>query len=277
MSKDKKAPQSFKAPFSAGYVEGLFNKSRKTLFLDSHPLSGMKTKDLGFKNGKAFYNMDKQELTVKDGAWEIKAELGKQNVELQNELDNTTSVKFGVNGIGKDPKVFCGGTSSFGLATVQATIFSDLAAEVSSKASVAGLDLAGDVTLSSAGLGTGSFGASYGLPMGKKTAVGAVVAYPEMDTAVCAYTDAAVPGTDGASLGAELHLPSGGDMNALVGAKVALDKQLSIKAAAGLNGICHISFIQAFKDMQLTAGMEADLMSGAANPTKFGMELKMAK
>jgi hypothetical protein len=276
MSKDKKAPCGFKTAFGGGAIEGLFSESRKKLFLDGHPVSGMKAKDLGIKNGKAFFNLDKQELKFKDGKWEIKAELGKSNVELKNSLDKDTTVTFGVNGVGKDPKVFCGGKGSFGLAAVEAKITSDLAAEVAVKSSVSGLDLGADVVLAGAGLKAGQFGASYALPFGKKTSLGAILSYPSMDAAVCCFGNVPVPGTTSAHVGAEIQLPSGGAPNAVVGGSFGLDKDLSVKTVAGLNGLCHISFIQAFKDVTLTAAVEADLLSGAA-PSKFGMEFKMAK
>jgi len=276
MSKDKKAPVGLKVAFGGGFVEGLFAKSRKELFLDAHPLAGIKSKDLGLKNGKAFYNMDKKEINIKDGSWEITANLDKQNVELKNAFDAKTTVKFGCDGLGKDPKVWCGGASAIGPVNVEGKVQADLSADVSCKTAVAGLDLAADLQLAGMGLKGGQFGACYGLPFGKKTSVGAVLSYPAMDSAVCAFGNVTVPGTKSALVGCELQLPAGKDPNALVGGKFGLDDQLSVKTAAGLNGLCHISFIQAFKDCTLTTAMEADLFSGSA-PSKFGMELKMAK
>jgi len=280
MSKDKKAPVGLKVAFGGGFVEGLFAKSRKELFLDTHPLAGIKTKDLGLKNGKAFWNMDKQELSIKDGSWEITAAIGKQNIELKNAFDAKTTVKFGCDGLGKDQKVWCGGASAIGPVSVEGKVQADLSAEVSCKTAVSGLDLAADLQIKDGGMGLkgGQFGACYGLPFGKKTSVGAILSWngKETDSAVCAFGNVTVPGTKSALVGCELQLPAGKPPNALVGGKFGLDDQLSVKTAAGLNGLCHISFIQAFKDCTLTTGMEADLRSGSA-PSKFGMELKMAK
>jgi len=277
MSKETKAPAGLKVMWPACFVEGLFAKSRKELFLDKHSLAGMKTKDLGLKNGKAFFNMDKKELSIKEGSWEVTAAMEKQDIELKNAFDKTTTVKFGCDGLGKEPKVWCGGASKVGPLSVDGKVYADLAAEVSCKTSVSGLDLAADLKLDQGKGPKGQFGASYALPFGKKTSVGAILSYPEMDSAVCAFGNVAVPGTKSATLGCELQLPAGKAPNALFGGKFGLDDQLSVKTAAGLNGLCHIFFIQAFKDCTLTTGMEADLFSGSPTPSKFGIELKMAK
>lgn len=277
MSGDSKsAPSAWKAATGDSFVEGLFGGARKGLFLTAHPVSGMKAKSICLSKGKASYDLDKKEIDIKDGAWNIKLNFDKSNVEMKNKLDADTTVNFGCNGVGKkDMKVYIGGVGSFGMATAQAKIFSDLNADVSAKASVSGLDCAGDMQFVGAGLTKALFGASYALPFGKKMSVGAVMRYPEMDSSVGLYGGATVPGTQSAKMGAELQLPAGKQPTALLGAELVIDKQMTIKSACSQNGLAHISFIQNFADVTLTAAVEADLLSGSANPSKFGCELKL--
>lgn len=272
---DGKSPQVFKSRFNDSGLDNLFGGARKTLFLDKHPLNGVTTKNIGIRKGNLFYDLDKQEVDYKDGQWEVKATLkGKQELDLKKKLDDNLDVNFGVS----NDNVFVGGKWSFSLfsgsAVTKLKVFPSLNAELSCTADVLALKTSADVALSPAGPDWAMVGASYQLPGIANTHVGGMLTFPDMRSSLGLFTGAVkIPGTQKATLGAEIHSASPNGI--LLGADLTVDKQLTLTAKTGLSGVAEISATQSLSGMKLRTAIEADLLSGTAG--KFGAQVKLDK
>jgi hypothetical protein len=131
---------------------------------------------------------------------------------------------------------------------------------------------------------TGIFGASYKLPLAMPAYVGLVAKYAaaksSVETSCGVFTKlpkGLLPGTESAAVGAELYK----DGSVLGGAKVVVDKTLSVQANCGLTGSIQASVVwSGLSAATVSCGYMGapmyDLMGiGKGEAPKFGLQVKL--
>merc|ERR1712224_515688 len=124
---------------------------------------------------------------------------------------------------------------------------------------------------------TGIFGASYKLPIAMPAYIGLVAKYAAaksaVDTSVGVFTKlpkALVPGAESCAVGAELYK----DGSVLGGAKVVVDKTLSVQANCGLTGIIQASVVwSGLSAATVSCGYEGTPLK--PEKSKFGLQVKL--
>jgi hypothetical protein len=153
--------------------------------------------------------------------------------------------------------------------------------ELGVKSEIAGLACAADMVFETLGPPkTGIFGASYKLPLAMDTYVGLVAKYAaaknDVDASAGVFAKLPaklIPGTESASVGAEMF-KSGA---VLGGAKVVVDKTLSVQTNCALTGAVQASVVwSGLSAATVTCGYEGKPLD---DPTfakaKFGLQVKL--
>jgi len=245
------------------------------------------------KVGKAFYDLNEQQLEYKDSNWRVKANFGDTKLfNLKMKLGTKTkgktrnNIQFGTDqshfgSDKKENKLSVGGMFTFGVAGILATtrlkVFQpegSPALETFTTASLAGIKIGCDMRVTQTGDYCCFLGASYGLPSIisglSNVHVGSIVSLPAMRPSVGMFAEASVPLAQKAVFGVELfEAPRA----VLFGAQVAVDDEHSVVAKAGNDGIAQLSFIKKFKGLDLRMGAEANLSEGSVG--KLGVKLTL--
>lgn len=288
-----KCHQAFESGYNKSALFLLYGGMRKSLFVNKHPLDGISSKHLGITFGKAFYDLNKQELEYKDSSWRVKANFGdtklfnmKMKLGEKKQGETRNNVQFGTDqshfgSDGSQSKMSVGGMFTFPigiiLTTTRLKVFNDAAAEVFVDAELGtGIAVAADLRVTQDGAYKGFVGASAALPTSvpvlKSVHVGSIVALPELRPSVGIFFEAPVPAVQKAVIGVELF---NAPQMALVGAEVKLDGENSVNAKVGDNGIAQISFLKKMKGMDLRMAVEANLREGQTG--RFGVQVTTRK
>jgi len=279
-------PKVFKGDTKDSLLEGsLYGGLRKDLLAFDHPLKGLETKNITMNMGIAKFDVAKKELVVKDKPYELKFNEDKGEGELKMTVKDT-DMKGGFTNMKDSPKFWLAGCRSLGFATVQTRVYyPESKSELGLKSSVAGVNCAADMVFDTLGPPkTGIFGASYKLPLAMPMYVGLVAKYAaaksSVDTSFGVFTKlpkALIPGTESAAVGAEVYK----DGSVLGGAKVVVDKTLSVQANCGLTGQIQASVVwSGLSAATVSCGYEGtpfyDLAGiGKGTGQKFGLQVKL--
>ena len=68
--------QTFDSKYYKSSLYLLYGGMRKTLFVNPYPINGISSKNIGLKVGKAFYDLNKQQLECKEEGCRVKAGFG---------------------------------------------------------------------------------------------------------------------------------------------------------------------------------------------------------
>jgi hypothetical protein len=277
-------PTLFKGDTKDSLLEGhLYGGLRKDLNAFEHPLKGLDLKGLTINVGVAKFDMAKSELTVKESPYELKLNKEKGEGELKMTVKDM-DMKGGFTNAKDGPvKFWVMGQRSLGFATVCTRVHlnEEPKSELGVKSEIAGLACAADMVFETLGPPkTGIFGASYKLPLAMDTYVGLVAKYAAAKNDVNASAGVfaklpakLIPGTESASVGAEIF--KGGAV--LGGAKVVVDKTLSVQTNCALTGAVQASVVwSGLSAATVTCGYEGKPLD---DPTfakaKFGLQVKL--
>jgi len=284
-------PTLFKADTKDGLLEGhLYGGLRKDLNAFEHPLKGLDLKGLTINVGVAKYDMAKTELVVKESPFEMKLNMTKGEGDIKMTVKDmdmmagfNTQPKTDKKPTDGPVKFWVKGQRSLGFATVCTRVHlnEEPKSELGVKSEIAGLACAADMVFETLGPPkTGIFGASYKLPLAMDTYVGLVAKYAAAGNNVDASAGVfaklpakLIPGTESASVGAEIF--KGGAV--LGGAKVVVDKTLSVQTNCALTGAVQASVVwSGMSAATVTCGYEGKPLD---DPTfanaKFGLQVKL--
>jgi hypothetical protein len=284
MAKSESFPTLFKADTKDGLLEGhLYGGLRKDLNAFEHPLKGLDLKGLTINVGVAKFDMAKSELTVKESPYELKLNKEKGEGELKMTVKDM-DMKGGFTNAKDGPvKFWVKGQRSLGFATVCTRVHlnEEPKSELGVKSEIAGLACAADMVFETLGPPkTGIFGASYKLPLAMDTYVGLVAKYAAAGNNVDASAGVfaklpakLIPGTQSASVGAEIF--KGGAV--LGGAKVVVDKTLSVQTNCALTGAVQASVVwSGLSAATVTCGYEGKPLDDPSfSKAKFGLQVKL--
>jgi hypothetical protein len=284
MAKSESFPTLFKADTKDGLLEGhLYGGLRKDLNAFEHPLKGLDLKGLTINVGVAKYDMAKTELVVKESPFELKLNKEKGEGEIKMTVKDMDMMGGFTNAKDGPVKFWVKGQRSLGFATVCTRVHlnEEPKSELGVKSEIAGLACAADMVFETLGPPkTGIFGASYKLPLAMDTYVGLVAKYAAAGNNVDASAGVfaklpakLIPGTESASVGAEMF-KSGA---VLGGAKVVVDKTLSVQTNCALTGAVQASVVwSGLSAATVTCGYEGKPLD---DPTfakaKFGLQVKL--
>jgi len=275
----------FKGDTKDSLLEGsLYGGLRKDLLAFDHPLKGLETKNITMNMGVAKFDVAKKELVVKEKPYEIKFNEDKGEGELKMTVKDT-DMKGGFTNMKDSPKFWLAGCRSLGFCTVQTRVhYPESKSELGLKSKVSGLDCAADMVFETMGPPkTGIFGASYKLPTGIPAYVGVVAKYAAakstVDTSCGVFAKLPkklVPGADSCAVGAELYQNG----SVLGGAKVVVDKTLSLQANCALDGGIQASVVwSGLNAATVTLGYEGSPLNSILQKdgmkTKFGLQIKL--
>jgi hypothetical protein len=284
MAKSESFPTLFKADTKDGLLEGhLYGGLRKDLNAFEHPLKGLDLKGLTINVGVAKYDMAKTELVVKESPFELKLNKEKGEGEIKMTVKDMDMMGGFTNAKDGPVKFWVKGQRSLGFATVCTRVHlnEEPKSELGVKSEIAGLACAADMVFETLGPPkTGIFGASYKLPLAMDTYVGLVAKYAaaknDVDASAGVFAKLPaklIPGTESASVGAEMF-KSGA---VLGGAKVVVDKTLSVQTNCALTGAVQASVVwSGLSAATVTCGYEGKPLD---DPTfanaKFGLQVKL--
>jgi hypothetical protein len=284
MAKSESFPTLFKADTKDGLLEGhLYGGLRKDLNAFEHPLKGLDLKGLTINVGVAKYDMAKTELVVKESPFELKLNTTKCEGELKMTVKDMDMMGGFTNAKDGPVKFWVKGQRSLGFATVCTRVHlnEEPKSELGVKSEIAGLACAADMVFETLGPPkTGIFGASYKLPLAMDTYVGLVAKYAaaknDVDASAGVFAKLPaklIPGTESASVGAEIF--KGGAV--LGGAKVVVDKTLSVQTNCALTGACQASVVwSGLSAATVTCGYEGKPLDDPSfSKAKFGLQVKL--
>lgn len=273
-------PETAGSFYNKSSLNLLYGGMRKTLFVDPHPLGGLSAKNVGLKVGKAFFDLQAQELEYKEAGWRVKMNMGgtklfnlKRKIGAKTAGQTRNNIQFGTDeshfGVKAEKQPLSVGgmcTLCIGgiLTTSRLKLFNDKSMELFVDAKVAGVQLGCDMRVEAIGKYRGFLGASYGLPnfpVLKNVHVGTICNLRHnagffAEATAGFFAEVPLPSVEKAVVGVELV--NNDEKTAVLGAQLMLDDNDRIIAKIADTGVAQISFLKKFKAIDLRMGIEAN-------------------